>query len=90
LKGQPPKEITVKHWTNLAGLYWAADCKGWFTASKSHMGVVLLHVDLQGKAHPVWRVSGDAAMESLPSPDGRHLAFVATARNNNVWMMENF
>ena len=90
LKGEAPQEVAVKHWTNLEGLYWAADCRGWFTGSKSHTGVVLLHVDLQGEAHAVWGVSGDAAMEGLPSPDGRHLAVNAADQNTNVWLMENF
>lgn len=90
LKGQPLKEITVKHWTNLGGVYWAADGKGWFTASKNNAGVVLLHVDLQGEADPIWRLSGGVAAYSLPSPDGRHLAIVATSWDNNVWLMENF
>src|SRR5215510_5879837 len=31
-----------------------------------------------------------AALYGLPSPDGRHLAIVATGRSNNIWLMENF
>jgi len=90
LKGEPPKEITVKHWTNLHGLYWAADGKGWFTVSGNDTGSVLLHVDLQGEAHPIWRRSGEGIDSGLPSPDGRHLAIVAATRTSNVWLMENF
>jgi len=91
LKGEAPQEVAVKHWTNLAGTFWAADGKGWFTSSRSEMGIVLLYVDLQGVAHNLWSLNGGGSkVYGLPSPDGRHLAIVATARNNNVWLMENF
>jgi DNA-binding winged helix-turn-helix (wHTH) protein/Tol biopolymer transport system component len=90
LKGQAPEEITVKRWPSLAGVYWAADGKGWFMASKNQAGVALLHVDLQGEAHTLWELKGDTIAYGLPSPDGRRLAIVATTRNYNVWMLANF
>jgi Tol biopolymer transport system component len=92
LKGEPPQEVAVKGWTNLIGVvYWAADGKGWFTSSTSERGVVLLYVDLQGEVHPLWSLNGGSSKAyGLPSPDGRHLAIVATTWNNNVWLMENF
>jgi DNA-binding winged helix-turn-helix (wHTH) protein/Tol biopolymer transport system component len=92
LKSDAPQEVAVKHWTNLDGvIFWAADGKGWFISSRSEMSDVLLHVDLQGDAHPLWSSNGRGSkVQALPSPDGRHLAIVATACNNNVWMMENF
>jgi DNA-binding winged helix-turn-helix (wHTH) protein/Tol biopolymer transport system component len=92
LKSEAPQEVAVKHWTNLDGvIFWAADGKGWFISSRSEMSDVLLHVDLQGEAHPLWSSNGRGSkVQALPSPDGRHLAIVATACNNNVWMMENF
>jgi DNA-binding winged helix-turn-helix (wHTH) protein/Tol biopolymer transport system component len=92
LKGEAPQEVAVKHWTNLLGVvYWAADGKGWFTSSSSEMGVVLLYVDLQGEAHPLWSLNGGGSLaDGLPSPDGRHLAIVATTWNNNIWLIENF
>jgi DNA-binding winged helix-turn-helix (wHTH) protein/Tol biopolymer transport system component len=89
--GQRPQEVVVKRWTKLAGSQWAADDKGWFTSSTSEKGVVLLYVDFQGEAHPLLSLNGGGSkVYGLPSPDGRHLAIVSTARNNNVWMMENF
>jgi Tol biopolymer transport system component len=91
LNGQTPQEVVVKRWDNLAGAYWAADGKGWFTSSTSERGVVLLYVDLQGEVHPLWSLNGGSSKAyGLPSPDGRHLAIVATTWSNNVWMMENF
>jgi hypothetical protein len=91
MRGQPLKEVTVKHWTNLAGINWAADGKGWFTASKKNEGgVVLLHADLQGEARPIYKLGGNGVPIGLPSPDGLHLAIATTTLNNNVWLMENF
>ena len=90
LNGQAPQEVTVKDGTRVAGVFWAADGMGWFTQSKNQGGLVLVYVDLLGNVHPLWELKGGAALYGLPSPDGRHLAIVATSRNNNVWLMENF
>jgi hypothetical protein len=90
LNGQAPQEVMVKGGVRLAGIYWRADGKGWFTASKKQPGTVLLHVNLLGESDPLLELQGDAIAYGLPSPDGRHLAIVATARTDNVWLMENF
>jgi eukaryotic-like serine/threonine-protein kinase len=91
LNGQTLREVVVKWRTDLAGVVWAADGQGWFMSGKSETGVALLHVDLQGEAHPLWSLNGGGSKAyCLPSPDGRHLAIVATTWNNNVWMTENF
>jgi hypothetical protein len=90
LTGQAPEEIEVRGGDHLEGIYWAADGKGWFTCALRPTGSVLLHVDLQGKADPLWEQEGNTVEYGLPSPDGRHLAIVGTSRNNNVWMLANF
>jgi eukaryotic-like serine/threonine-protein kinase len=90
LDGQAPREVIVKDESHLASIYWAADGKGWFIARMSASGTALLHVDLQGETRPLWELKGDTIAYGLPSPDGRHLAIVATVRSNNVWMLETF
>ena len=90
LDGQAPQEIAIKGSTRLAGVYWAADGKGFFAVSKNESGMTLWHVNLQGEPHPLITLNGDTIGYGMPSPDGRHLAIVATTNNNNVWMMENF
>ena len=90
LNGETPQQIAVRGWNHLAGIYWSADGKGWFLQSKTHAGVVLLHVDSAGGAQSLWELKGDSAAYAVPSPDGRHLAIVGITRNNNVWLMEDF
>lgn len=90
LNGQHLMHVAVKGATHLAGIYWNADGKGWFTASQSSAGTVLLYVDLHGATHPIWDVKGNTVAYALPSPDGRHLAIVETVRSSNVWVLENF
>jgi Tol biopolymer transport system component/DNA-binding winged helix-turn-helix (wHTH) protein len=90
LTGHAPLEIEVKGWDHLKGVFWAADGKGWFTCSLRQTGSVLLYVDLQGNAEPLWEQEGNTVVYGMPSPDGRHLAIVGTNRSNNVWMLENF
>jgi Tol biopolymer transport system component len=90
LNRQSPVVITAKEESRLLGIYWAADGKGWFSARMSASGVVLLHVDLRGRARPIWEQKGDAVAYGMPSPDGQHLAIVATVRTSNVCVLDNF
>jgi DNA-binding winged helix-turn-helix (wHTH) protein/Tol biopolymer transport system component len=89
LKGQPQEVITVARWTNLASVYWGPDAKGLYTMNKDKVGVTLLYVDLQGEGHPLLQLDGYSVAYAIPSPDGRRLAIVATARSSNVWRLEN-
>jgi len=90
LRGQPRQEIRVKGWTRFKDMEWAADSKGLFVAHGIQGGAALLYVDLQGNAHVVWQQHGGTFTYGLPSPDGRHLAFLGWTIESNVWMMENF
>ena len=90
LTGQEPRELIVKGWGTLINLDWAADGKGLFTSGPVERGSVLLYVDLQGNAHPLWEQRGSLATWAIPSRDGRHLALSGWTRNTNFWMLENF
>ena len=90
LTGQEPRELIVKGWSTLINLDWAADGKGLFTSSPVERGSVLLYVDLQGNAHPLWEQRGSLATWAIPSRDGRHLALSGWTTNTNFWMLENF
>ena len=89
--GQQLQEINLKAWSNLLEYSWAADGKGLYVTAGVRGGQVLLYVDLQGNAHPLWSSVG-ATAETLarPSPDGRHLAISTWTTRGNLWMMENF
>jgi eukaryotic-like serine/threonine-protein kinase len=88
--GQPPQTITVKGWSHLENVDWAADGKGLFVSSPIRRGYALLHVDLQGNAQVLWEQQGGVGTFAVPSPDGRHLAIEGWSLNSNVWMLEGF
>jgi serine/threonine protein kinase len=90
LHSHATQTIHVKDWNNLESLDWTADGKGFFISSGVHGGMVLLHVDLQGYAHVLWKNQGGAWTPSRPSPDGRHLANQDFRVEGNVWTIENF
>jgi hypothetical protein len=70
---------------------WAANGQGLFVSSERRGGRMLLYVDFQGNAHPLWENVG-ASGETLayPSPDGRHLVMHGHTVAGNLWMLENF
>ena len=104
LNGAPQKDIRVKGWKSLESVHWAADGKGFFVSGIADGGSALLHSDLQGNAHVLWKQKGSiapwnvplahrwgpSAPWAIPSPDGRHLAIYDWNLNGNMWMLENF
>ena len=90
LNGHAPQQITVKERDTLSGVNWAADGKGFFVSSFENRGPVLLHMDLQGNTHFLWRHPGGVEIYGVPSPDGRHIAIRGWSVESNLWMMENF
>jgi Tol biopolymer transport system component len=91
LRGQPTQQIQVKGWNNVESLTWAASGKALFVAAGIRSGTVLLHLDMQGNASPLWQNAGVSGYTTgAPSPDGRHLAITSETRSGNMWMLENF
>jgi Tol biopolymer transport system component/DNA-binding winged helix-turn-helix (wHTH) protein len=90
LNGRAQQEITVKGWSVLTTLAWAADGNGLIVSSFVERGSVLLSVDLQGNASLLWEDKGGVSTYAVPSPDGRHLAMQGFTEDANLWMMENF
>jgi hypothetical protein len=45
---------------------------------------------MQGKADVLLEEDTGYLFKSLPSPDGRHLAFNMLTSEANVWIVENF
>jgi serine/threonine protein kinase len=93
LAGGEVREVSVKGWTGLSRLFWAADGRGFFVSASGGLGATLLYVDLEGRAQVIWRqpfpgINGEN--RGIPSPDGRYLAVSAPAADANVWLLENF
>jgi Tol biopolymer transport system component/predicted Ser/Thr protein kinase len=89
LAGGSPRDVSVAGSSRLCFLRWAADGKGWF-AWNSAAAQTHVHVDLQGRSYLLRQQAGTLLTWSVPSPDGRHLAFREWNSINNVWMLEGF
>jgi eukaryotic-like serine/threonine-protein kinase len=84
-------EIAVDSgWGLYQSIAWAADGKGFFLTTWLPESFNLVHVTLSGKvqlllsnAHRQWMYG------PRPSPDGKHLAFMAQTWDSNVWLLEN-
>ena len=91
LHGEPIREVQVKGLNRILRFNWAPDGRGLYVTAVTHLNDVILYVDLQGNAYPLWENKG-ASGETLayPSPDGRHLALYGWTSSSNIWMIENF
>jgi DNA-binding winged helix-turn-helix (wHTH) protein/Tol biopolymer transport system component len=74
----------------LQSMDWAADGQGMYVSSRTVWGSDLLYVDLQGQATLVRRQNDSFMTWGVPSPDGRHLAFLEWTAAGNVWIMAGF
>ncbi|MBV8632834.1 MAG: protein kinase [Silvibacterium sp.] len=90
LDGTPPKDIEVKGWAGFNSVDWAADGKSFFLSSQSPTSTTLLHVDLEGRAIPLWDQPGSFRTWAIAAPNGRELAIAGETTSSNVWMIENF
>ena len=90
LVGASDREITVKGGRNFTGLDWSADGKGFYIGSLSSQARTLLYVDLKGNTRVLLEYRPWGMIWGLPSPDGRYLAILNDATDNNMWMLEGF
>jgi len=82
-------DVKIEGWNAFYSFDWAIDGKGFFVSSGMLAGSTLLHIDLQGRVHPLWHQDYPQSW-GAPSPDGRHLAILGGTQDSNVWMLENF
>jgi hypothetical protein len=90
LSGEILQKIKIPEWRPAGPIEWAVDGKGLFVPSLTLGGASLQYVSLRGEVHVIRESRGGNYSAGLPSPDGRHIAIVATAGNSNMWLMENF
>jgi serine/threonine protein kinase len=87
-------DVTIFGLSGFESLTWSADGKGWYAASQSGASHSLFIIDAEGHAYSLLSNPFPSAVYrptyAVPSPDGRHLAFVEYTSADNVWMIENF
>jgi Tol biopolymer transport system component len=76
--------VTNKTLRNLSGVVWAADGRGWYVSVRDGARGLLLYVDLEGRILARLTESMGPSY-AVPSPDGRHVAFMDWTINANVW-----
>ena len=89
VEGGTPQKFSIKGWTQIAWVSWAADGKSLFVSSLSSRGTSVVHVSLTGDAKLmskwVWNYAS-----IYPSPDGHSLALGPLITNANAWLIPNF
>jgi Tol biopolymer transport system component/DNA-binding winged helix-turn-helix (wHTH) protein len=89
--GGKERVLTLRDWTAISSLDWAAEGRSiWVIASSPSGTQTLLNVDLHGKAKPVLQETEKGLGWAIPSPDGRHVAIWEASGNSNVWLLDGF
>jgi eukaryotic-like serine/threonine-protein kinase len=78
------REIKLEGLTDLKGLVSAPGGNGSFVSLNGTVGNRLLYVWPDGRSRPLGDISGWA----VPSPDGRHVAFLNRIISSNAWVIE--
>ena len=85
------RDLVVKGWNGLTGIYWSADGKrllvSWHNFERDS---ALLNVSLDGRATVLLKSSNPEIWHAIPSPNGRLLAIAEAGGPKNVWQIENF
>jgi Tol biopolymer transport system component len=90
LRGDPARVLSVKGLNMKGGIAWMPDGRGLIVTTYRDDAAVLLHVDLKGTVHELFKCESAETCSGLPSPDGKHLAIYQNKRTANVWTLENF
>jgi len=89
--GGKERILTLRDWTAISSLDWAAEGRSiWVIASSPAGTQTLLNVDLHGRAKPVLQESEKSLGWAIPSPDGRHVAIWEASGNSNAWLLDGF
>ena len=91
LSGGDAHEVVLDRDMQMTSLDWAIDGRGFYVGSCTPAGA-LLFVDFSGQTDELWKSVAVWGLgpRGIPSPDGRYLALLGWATDNNVWMLENF
>jgi Tol biopolymer transport system component len=78
------RELDLAPLADLSGMGSAADGTGWFVTVDTPIGKRLVYVYLDGRVHPL----GDLQGWAVPSPDGRHVAYLNRIVAANAWIID--
>ena len=85
------RELVVKGWSGLTGIYWSADGSRLLVSRHNfERDSTLLNVTLDGSASVLLKSSNPEIWHAVPSPNGRMLAIAEAGGPKNVWQVENF
>jgi Tol biopolymer transport system component len=85
------RTLTLKNWSGIASIDWAADGRSIWVSASSPTGMqTLLNVDLHGQAKAVLQEPEKELGWAIPSADGRHLAIWEASGSSNAWLLEGF
>jgi hypothetical protein len=92
LNGGSASEVEVPGRKGLEVLFWATGGKGWYVSSTTPAnGQYLLHVSPAGESQVLYEQALDGLDTwGIPSPDGKHLAFLRWTNATNVWIIDDF
>jgi DNA-binding winged helix-turn-helix (wHTH) protein/Tol biopolymer transport system component len=76
-------EIKIRQGSQLWGICWAPDSKGFFAEARTAAQHWLEYIRLSGEVHVLRETAGNTW--GVPSPDGKKLAFVDTTIERNVF-----
>jgi DNA-binding winged helix-turn-helix (wHTH) protein len=76
-------EINVRQASQLWGISWAPDSKGFYAEARTAAQHWLEYIRLSGEVHVLRETTGNTW--GVPSPDGRKLSFVDTTIERNVF-----
>ena len=78
------REVILPGVSNLRGLIWTADGRGWFVSVDTTVGSQMLYARLDGQ----FKALGDIQGWVVPSPDGHKVAFLNAILATNAWMID--
>ena len=81
------RTVTIKAWTGIGGLDFAADSKSMWVAVANTEKWALLNVDLYGRTRTMLEDT-EMIQWAVPAPDGKHLAISKVRATSNIWMLE--
>ena len=76
-------DLILPRLSDLRSVVWSASGRGWFVTYDLAVGSRMVYVSPDGSFRPL----GDIAGWAVPSPDGRHVAFLNRIIATNAWLL---